>query len=198
MPTIILATRNAGKVREIVDLLDGLPIQVKSLLDRPELPEIDENGSTFRENALIKAHAVYKLTGIPSLADDSGLEVFALGMRPGVYSARYAGEGASYADNNRKLLYELAGVPGAERMARFRCVAAFVDRSIEHAEEGSCAGRIESAPRGEGGFGYDPLFVPDGYNETFAELPIEVKNGMSHRSMAFRRMVDFLRAHFHL
>ncbi len=196
MPVIMLATRNPGKVREIVHLMEGMSIVVQSLHDRPDLPEIEEIGSTFEENALIKARATYAMTGFPSLADDSGLEVFALGMRPGVFSARYAGENATYDDNNRKLLKELGRVPAQERSARFRCVAAFFDGTTEHLEEGSCNGRIAGSPRGAGGFGYDPLFIPDGFTETFAELPIEVKNTMSHRSIAFRGMAGFLRSHF--
>ncbi len=195
---IVLATRNAGKLKEIVSLMSGLGIEFLSLQDFPQHPEIIEHGKSFEENALIKATNVFHATGISALADDSGLEVDALGGRPGVFSARYAGEKATYADNNKKLLSELTGIPVPKRRARFVCVAALVGSDLHHVERGICTGIIAESPRGSGGFGYDPLFVPDGYEETFAELSLGVKNTMSHRAIAFQSMSHFLKIHLRL
>ncbi len=193
MNKLILATRNKGKLKEIGALLNDLPIELVSILDFPDIPAVAEDGTTLEENALKKARAMFNATHLPALADDSGLEVFALDMRPGVHSARYAGERVTYEDNNKKLLEQLRNIPAEQRQARFRCVAAFVAEDIEKTTEGVCAGRIIEAPRGMGGFGYDPLFVPDGYDKTFAELPLEVKNRISHRAKAFEAMKEFLR-----
>jgi len=194
--TIVLATHNPGKVKELKDLLADLPfaVEVKSLQDYPALGAIKETGRTFHENARLKAQAVFAFTGLPSIADDSGLEVDALGGGPGVYSARYAGEGATDGDNNEKLLRELAGVPEEQRTARFRSVICAVfapDR--EYFAEGVCEGRIAFAPRGSNGFGYDPLFLvaPD-YRRTMAELSLAEKNAVSHRSRAFRNLKPLL------
>ncbi|MBI4546857.1 MAG: RdgB/HAM1 family non-canonical purine NTP pyrophosphatase, partial [Ignavibacteriae bacterium] len=181
MHTLILATRNQGKIREIRSILLGLPLEIKSLLEFPHLPEIVEDGSTFEENALKKARNIFALTRSPTLSDDSGLEVFSLRERPGVLSARYAGEHVSYDANNKKLLAELKGFPVDQRRAQFRCVAAFVGDEIEKIVEGVCHGTIIDEPRGSGGFGYDPIFIPDGYQTTFAELPLHIKNHISHR-----------------
>ena len=188
MRRIVLATRNRGKTEEISGILAGLPIELISVIDLPHVGESPETGTTLEANALQKARFVHAATGIPSLADDTGLEVFALGLRPGVYSARYAGEGATYDDNNRKLLGEMALVPPDQRGARFRCVAAFVDGKREMTTEGECRGTIGLALRGGGGFGYDPLFTPEGMEMTFAELAAEEKNRISHRGKAFARM----------
>jgi len=194
--TVVLATHNLGKVKELKDLLADLTfeIEVKSLQDFPDLGVIEETGSTFQENARLKAEAVYAFTGLPSIADDSGLEVDALGGAPGVYSARYAGEGATDADNNEKLLRELAGVPEEQRGARFRSViCAVFGPGREYFAEGVCEGRIAFAPRGSNGFGYDPLFLlaPD-YQRTMAELSLAEKNQVSHRSRAFRNLKPLL------
>ena len=196
MHRIILATRNSGKVKEIEAILHGLDVELLSLQDFPNVPELIEDGTTLEENALMKARQVFEATKIPALADDSGLEVFALTMQPGVYSARYAGEHVSYEDNNQKLLRELQTIPASERGARFRCVAAFVNSTTQKTTEGICSGTIIQELRGAGGFGYDPLFVPDGYTQTFAELPTEIKNSMSHRAQAFASMKEFLRKYF--
>jgi non-canonical purine NTP pyrophosphatase (RdgB/HAM1 family) len=193
MHTMILATRNAGKLEEIRSLLSFLPIDLISLEDIPGIPDIIENGSTFEENAFIKARFVFQSTNIPALADDSGLEVFALDKRPGIYSARYAGENVSYEANNKKLLTELDGVPTSLRHAQFRCAAAFVAPAVEHLVHGICRGVIVESPRGVNGFGYDPLFLPEGYDRTFAELPLDIKNSISHRSQAFKSMSLFLK-----
>ncbi len=197
MQKIILATRNTGKIEEIRSILKGLPFDVASVLDHPGLADVVEDGLSLEENALKKAREIYQATGITALSDDTGLEVFSLDLRPGVLSARYAGEHVSYADNNRKLLSELVGFEPTRRKARFRCIAALVGPETEIMTSGNCHGMIIDAPRGEGGFGYDPLFVPDGYKETFAELPSEVKNEISHRAKAFREMRKVLsRLHF--
>ena len=192
MKKLILTTRNKGKLKEISFLLSDLHIEIVSVLDFPDIADVIEDGATLEENALKKAREIFNATRLPSLADDSGLEVVALGMNPGVYSARYAGEGVTYDDNNRKLLQELKNVPLAKRNARFHCVAAFVADGIQKTTEGICLGRIIETPRGAEGFGYDPLFVPDGYDKTFAELSLEVKNNISHRAKAFEEMKKFL------
>lgn len=192
MKHIIIASRNRGKIAEIRDILSGLPFEIISLHDVPGLPEILEDGATLEENALKKARGIFAATNIPSLGDDTGLEVFSLDLRPGVFSARYAGETATYEDNNRKLLRELAGKTGMSRDARFRCMVAFVDGSVEKLAEGICRGRIGEEIRGKGGFGYDPLFIPEGYSDTFAELALGIKNTISHRAKALLSMKSFL------
>jgi XTP/dITP diphosphohydrolase len=192
--TIILATRNPGKLREIQAILRGLTIRIAGLDGFPAVPEIDETGETLEENALIKARTVHGLTGLPAISDDSGLEVDFLGGAPGVRSARFAGEDATYDDNNRKLLSMLSGVPEAARRARFRTVAAYVWEGGEHLTEGCCEGRIATSIKGMNGFGYDPIFIPDGFSTTFAEIPPEIKNTISHRSIAFAAMGRYLAA----
>jgi non-canonical purine NTP pyrophosphatase (RdgB/HAM1 family) len=197
MPLIILATRNPGKLKEIREILRDVPVAICSPIDHPgaaQVPEIEETGDTLEENALIKARTVWRITGLPAISDDSGLEVDFLGGAPGVISARYAGENVTYDDNNRKLLAGLATAGEGERRAKFRCVAAYAGPRGEHTVEGRCAGRIAFAGRGSNGFGYDPLFIPDGYDRTFAELPPPVKNSISHRSEAFRRLGEYLRS----
>jgi XTP/dITP diphosphohydrolase len=190
--TIVLATKNPGKVKEILQIFNGLPFEFKSLFDFPDIPEILEDGTTFEQNALKKAREVFQRTHLVTLSDDSGLEVAVLGNRPGVYSARYAGEGASDEANNNKLLQELENIPFDSRTAQFRCVAALVSEGEEYLSEGICTGKIAYAPRGTNGFGYDPLFIPTGYQQTFAELSEEVKNRISHRGKAFRTMKKIL------
>lgn len=185
--TIVLASRNAHKVREIRSILREINATVLSLEDFPDIPEIPETGESFAENALIKARAVFEHTGLWTLSDDSGLEVDALGGAPGVYSARFAGRERDYAANNRKLLEALQGIPPERRTARFRCVVAIVGPGVERTVEGVVEGRIIEELRGSGGFGYDPLFVPEGYEQTFAELGEAVKNHISHRARAFRK-----------
>jgi XTP/dITP diphosphohydrolase len=185
--SLIVATSNAGKLREIAELLADLPLAVVGMAQRwgGVAPRIPETGDTFEENACRKAQWVFERTGEWTLADDSGLEVDALDGAPGVRSARYAGAEATDAENNRRLLAQLRDVPAEERTARFRCVMALVDgRGAVLTVAGQCAGRIATAPAGSGGFGYDPLFVPDGYSRTFAELGAATKNTMSHRARA--------------
>ncbi len=188
MNQLLLATRNKGKIKEIQALLSGASFTIVSVLDYPEISEVIEDGATLEANALLKARTVFNQTHIPTIADDSGLEVYALEMAPGVYSARYAGENVSYEDNNRKLLKELHHFPPEKRGARFRCVVAFVSEEGEHVFEGICEGTILQELRGTNGFGYDPLFVPNGYNLTFAELSLEIKNHISHRAKALNSL----------
>ena len=193
-----MATRNAGKVRELRDLLQGLGIELLSLVDFPDLPEIPEDGATFAENAGTKAREVVRLTQLPALADDSGLEVAALKGRPGVFSARYALDRTQPkipgdADNWRKLLEEMAGVPWEERAARFVCAIslALTDGRVFTAR-GECRGAIALEPRGEHGFGYDPVFWVPEYGRTMAELGPEVKNRLSHRARALAALREIL------
>jgi XTP/dITP diphosphohydrolase len=194
MVRLLLATRNRGKLAEMRRLLEGLDLDVVGIDEVGGAPEVVEDGHTFEANAIKKARQTALATGLPTLADDSGLEVDALGGAPGVWSARFAGERASDADNNRLLLERLAGVPLAERTARFRCVLALYDPRSPGAGEGAprlmsgnCEGHIIEAPRGQQGFGYDPLFVPDGGGgRTMAELSADEKHALSHRGRAVR------------
>jgi len=196
MEQIILATRNSDKVREIRAILAGVPVQILDFEQISGVPEVVEDGNTLEANALKKAREIFQATSIPALADDTGLEVFQLDLRPGVYSSRYAGNAATYADNCRKLLSDMQGIPADRRGARFRCIAVFTDGTTERVAEGICHGRIIDSARGSGGFGYDPLFVPDGYTQTFSELPSDIKNRISHRAKAFARMAEILSNYF--
>lgn len=186
--SIVLATQNAGKLAELRALLSGLPIAILGVDDALGGPlEVTEDGATFEDNAIKKARAVAQASRLVSLADDSGLEVDALGGRPGVRSARFAHDRATDAENNAALLRELDDVADAQRAARFRCVLALVSpgRGEVRTFEGACAGSIVRAPRGSAGFGYDPLFLPDeGGGRTMAELGPEAKNRISHRGRA--------------
>jgi XTP/dITP diphosphohydrolase len=193
---VVLATGNAGKQREFAALLAplGLELVLQSALG---IVPAEETGTTFEANALLKARHAAAHAGLPALADDSGLEVDALNGRPGVYSARYAGAAASDDDNNALLVRELAAVPEAQRTARYRCVLALV-RSADDAApllaEGSWEGRIALEPAGEGGFGYDPWFIPAGHGVTSAQLPAATKNALSHRGKALQALIARLPA----
>jgi XTP/dITP diphosphohydrolase len=189
MKKILLATHNRDKAREFQMLLAGLDIEVLTLDAFPQVGELVEDGESLDENALRKARETWRITGLPALADDTGLEVFYLNKAPGVYSARFAGPGATYASNCRKLLAELRGVPPRRRNAQFRCVLALVGWSTEVIlAEGVCTGTITESPRGTNGFGYDPLFLPSGCTHTYAEMEDESKNRISHRGKAAREM----------
>lgn len=197
MKEIVVATTNPGKLREIKDALQGMEVEIASLTDlSPISPiplEIEEDGKTFRENALKKARVVSQLTNRLTIADDSGLEVDHLHGKPGVRSARFAGEEASDAENNRKLLRLLEGVPSAQRGATFCCVIAIVDPHGKEAwVEGECRGVITDSERGGQGFGYDPLFSLPELGKTLAELPLEVKNRVSHRGKALAALKEVL------
>jgi XTP/dITP diphosphohydrolase len=190
---LVLATGNADKVREIKAILGDLPVELMSLADFPEVEPAAEDGITFEENAIKKALHVFNATGLPALADDSGLEVDALDGKPGVHSARFAGEGASYADNNRKLLDLLSGVPDDDRAARFVCVAVLVTPKGKLVmQRGEVKGRIIDHPRGEGGFGYDPVFYLRHEKKTMAELDEAQKNRISHRANALEGIRPFI------
>ena len=191
LKNILLASANPHKIAELEQILEPLGIELASTRDYPGVEEVVEDKPTLEGNALKKARFWYDKTGLPSLADDTGLEVDALNGAPGVYSARYAGELASYADNVKKLLHELEGKQN--RKARFRTVIAFVDGEEEHIFEGICKGEIIHAPRGEKGFGYDPVFMPDGFDKTFAELNAKQKNLISHRGLALKKFLNFLK-----
>jgi XTP/dITP diphosphohydrolase len=193
---LLVATNNAGKVRELSQLLSGAPLRLRLLSEFGGVAEAEETGTTFAENAVLKALHYSSHAGLLTLSDDSGLAVDALGGAPGVYSARYAGAGATYAERMAKLLAEVEAAGGADRRARFVCVIAVADPSAGTIEtfEGVCEGRIARAPRGTGGFGYDPLFVPEGYDKTFGELPLQVKHSLSHRALALAKAVRHLRA----
>ncbi|SMO89032.1 RdgB/HAM1 family non-canonical purine NTP pyrophosphatase [Fodinibius sediminis] len=193
MKTIVLASQNKHKIEELRATLAPLNITLKSTYDFPELEEVIEDKATLEGNALKKARYVYEKTGYPALSDDTGLEVDALEGRPGVYSARYAGESASYQDNVNKLLDELAGVSSENRGARFRTVVALVSDEGTETFEGICRGDILTEERGEGGFGYDPVFRPEGYDQTFAELDSEIKNKISHRGKAIEAFYHWLK-----
>lgn len=189
MKKIVFATNNKHKLDEIRKITDG-SLQILSLADIHCEDEIEETGTTLEENALLKARYVKKKYGYDCFADDTGLEVDALGGAPGVYSSRYAGEACNPADNMIKLLHELAGVKN--RNARFRTVIALLIGNEKHFFEGVINGKIIEERRGEAGFGYDPVFVPEGMDLTFAELGNDVKNQISHRALATRQLAQFL------
>ncbi len=190
--TVFLASGNSHKIEELGQLLIQLGIALKSTLDFPGADSVEEDQPDLEGNALKKARHWFQKTGLPSLSDDTGLEVDALNGAPGVYSARYAGENASYDDNVDKLLTEL-GDQG-NRSAQFRTVVAYIDSDgNEHRFEGICRGEIISEKRGEKGFGYDPVFVPEGYKQTFAEISSEEKNKISHRGLAIQKFIQFLK-----
>jgi XTP/dITP diphosphohydrolase len=190
-PRLLLASANQGKLRELRTILDGLPVELVGLAEAGlgDPPEVEETGDTFLENALLKARAYAAWSGLAAVADDSGLEVDALGGAPGVRSARYAGQGAGDQANLDKLLAELSGVPSERRTARFRCAAVLHDsgQGTWHAEA-AWDGRVLEAPRGSGGFGYDPVFLPDGWDKTSAEVDQATKDAASHRGKAFRAL----------
>ena len=191
--TILISTKNKDKVREIAQKLTGLNLEVKSLLDFPEIPDVVEDGDTLEQNALKKVRAGHKATGLLTIADDTGLEVEALDGAPGVYSSRYAGEDATYADNRRKLLETMKNVSADKRKAAFRTVVAIIGTGIEEIVEGRCGGIITSEERGRGGFGYDPVFLIPDKNLTFAEMSLKDKNKISHRGIAVGKAVEVIK-----
>jgi len=197
--TIVLATRNPHKLGELAAVLSGIGWELRSAFDFAQLAEVDEDQSTLEGNALKKARYTFEMTGLPSLADDTGLEVDDLGGLPGVYSARFAGEKATYAENVEKLLFDLDRAERRqfqtlERKARFRTVIAFVTARGEWLFEGVCEGQILRKLRGDAGFGYDPVFLPEGYQLSFAEMTPELKNQISHRGRAVLAFVSALKS----
>ena len=194
MNRLLLGTRNPGKVKEITTIFEGTGWTFSSLQEFADVRAAVEDGMTYVENAIAKARFYARATGLLALADDSGLEVAALGGAPGVFSARYAGDNASDADRRKLLLSELAKVDSRDRRARFVAAIAIAapDGEVLNVSDGVCNGTIIFEPRGTGGFGYDPLFVPDGYAQSFAELSDEIKNRISHRARALMQTRDFL------
>ena len=192
--SLLVATRNPGKLAEIRQLLGDLPLELRGLDDFPEVADVSETGASFIENASLKAAGYATQTGLLALADDSGLRVDALGGAPGILSARYAGAGVGDADRTARLLSELTTVPVKMRSARFVSAVAIANPKgqILNVSVGTCDGHIDFAPRGSGGFGYDPVFIPSGYAQTFAELEPTVKNQISHRGRALSRAREFL------
>ena len=191
---LLIATTNRGKVRELTEIFSGLVPRLRSLSEFAATPEAEETGATFEENAVIKARHYSSHTGLWTLADDSGLEVEALGGAPGVFSARYGGANATYPERIARLLGEIAQTGDRARRARFVCVIALAAPADEtvRAFTGECRGHIAHAPRGTGGFGYDPVFVPDGHAQTFGELPADVKQTLSHRARAAAKVRDYI------
>ncbi len=190
---LVLATRSPGKIREIAAIYDQLGIVWLSLADFPEIGELAEEGATYAENAAAKARAVSVAAHLPALADDSGVEIDALGGAPGVHSARFLGAGATDVERNTRILSLLENVPDGRRTARYRAaVAVALPDGSAHTFEGTCEGRIARAPRGAGGFGYDPIFLPEGEARTMAELPVDLKNRLSHRALALRSAAPYV------
>lgn len=196
MPDLLIATINDGKLRELRHLIGQLPLTLVRLSDIGIDAEIAEIGSTFAENATIKAEGYARLASMPTLADDSGLVIDSLDGRPGVHSARYAGDNATDPERVKKVLTEMKDM--TVRTARFICVAALADTTgqIIASVEGTCEGKIIREPLGDSGFGYDPIFLPNGFDKTFAELDPETKNRISHRADAVSKIIPFLRGFF--
>lgn len=193
MKRLIVATRNKGKVKEFAEIFRDIPVEIISMQDAGLDIEVEETGSTFEENALLKAREIARISGEAVIADDSGLEVDSLDGAPGIYSARFAGEGASASDRNIKLLKLLEDVPEEKRTARFVCAVAFVTPDgRDHTVRGTCEGRIAFKPEGNNGFGYDPLFYLPEFNQTMAQIAPEIKNRISHRGKALRLIFDVI------
>jgi XTP/dITP diphosphohydrolase len=191
-PEMLIATKNRGKVEELRGLMIDVPVKLVNLLDFPDIPDVQETGSTFEENAILKASEYARRSGLWAIADDSGLAVDALGGEPGVYSARYGSDDLSFDGKMALVLERLAGK--SSRVARFVCSVAIAEPSGEvlFTAEGICPGSMADSLRGTGGFGYDPIFVPDGFDRTFGELPDAVKQQISHRSRATAVLIRYL------
>ena len=190
---VVIATHNRDKMKEIQGAISDLGWEVISLYDFPEIGEIEENGKTLEENALIKAREVFKETGLPTISDDTGLEVDALDGAPGVYTARYAGEDCSYSDNVNKMLKEMSKVPMPNRGAFFKTVMVFKDENKELIVDGVVKGKISRESKGEDGFGYDPIFYVTEYDKTFAEMTMSEKNKISHRGNAINNLINSIK-----
>ena len=183
---LVIATHNKDKFKELFLGLKSLELKLHSLNDFPEIGEIIEDGDTLEENALIKARTVFKLTGLPSISDDTGLEVAVLNGQPGIYTARYAGENCSYSDNVNKMMDEMKLVPWESRNAEFKTYMAYVDKHVELTACGVVKGKIDKKIKNVGGFGYDPIFYVSEFKRTFSEMSIEQKNKISHRGKAIK------------
>ncbi len=191
MRKIIFATQNRGKIKEVSHLITGKDIQIISLLELNDIPLIVEDGKTFEDNAKIKAKIVFDKFRIPTMSDDSGISVDQLDGKPGVFSARYAGEDATDEQNNQKLLRDLERLP-EPHLAKFICSAVYYNGKNYLTSSGEVKGKIILTPRGTNGFGYDPLFIPNGFNVTSAELNMDEKNQISHRALAFKRLINLI------
>lgn len=192
---LLVATNNQGKVRELKELLADPAVELKSLNDFENIAEVEETGTTFEENAILKAEDYAKQTGLWAIADDSGLEIEALNGAPGVYSARYGGADSGYAEKIELILDEMAKSDSENRRAQFVCVMVLADENgeIRHSAKGICRGKIAFQPSGTNGFGFDPIFVPDGFEESFGRLESEIKQKISHRAAASAEIIRFLR-----
>ena len=193
---VVIATHNKDKLKEIQSEFGSLCFDMVSLEKFPKIKEIIEDGHTLEENALIKARTVFEKTGLPTISDDTGLEVDALDGKPGVYTARYAGEGCSYEDNVNKMLKDMIKVPMPNRTAKFKTVMVFKDENKELIVEGVVKGTICREARGEDGFGYDPIFLAPELNKTFSEMTMSEKNNISHRGNAIRNLIESLKAEY--
>ncbi len=185
---ILISSKNKDKIKEIKKIFDNKSVNLLTLESYPEAPNVIEDGNSLLENAYKKAKILYEFTGIPTIADDTGLEVDALNGAPGIYSARYAGENVTYEDNVNKLLNEMRNVPVEKRTARFKTVAVYYSGTLDFYEEGSVEGSILTARKGVGGFGYDPVFYVETLNKSFAEMNSREKNKISHRGIAFKQL----------
>ncbi len=195
MKELLVATRNKGKIKELKTLIPrGKNLRLRPLADFQSIPDVEETGNTFEENASLKATSYSTQTGLWSLADDSGLEVASLGNKPGIYSARYAGEDASDEENFFKLLEDLNAIKNPDRSAQFVCVICIADKNgrIRHKARGICKGTIALNPSGTNGFGYDPVFVPKGFHQSFGELSGKIKRDISHRAIAMKKIIEYL------
>lgn len=192
---IILATHNLDKCKELKKSFSNTSIKILTLQDFPEIKEIIEDGSTLEENAFIKSRTVYNITKIPTISDDTGLEVDALNGEPGVYSARYAGSNCSYSDNVNKLLESMENIDDRLRTAKFRTIVTFINKDMELVAEGSVQGTITRKAKGNRGFGYDPIFYIPSYKKTFAEMTLDEKNKFSHRSHAIHNLQLLFKEH---
>ena len=188
---IVFATGNNGKLKEVKNIFSSIDVEIISPTELGEMPEIIEDGDTFEANAKIKAEKIYEMYKLPTIGDDSGLEVKQLNDEPGIYSARYAGENCSYDDNNNKLINELKSYP-EPHAAQFVCCAVYFDGENYLSNKGLLTGKIIKTTRGDKGFGYDPIFVPDGYEQTLGELEMNEKNSISHRGNAFNALKNTL------
>jgi XTP/dITP diphosphohydrolase len=194
MNKLFIGSKNKGKISEIKSVLKPLKLEILSFYDYDNIIDIEETGNTYHENALIKAKGFYNQVKIPVITDDSGLEVNVIDNQPGVYSARYAGINATDKDNIEKLLNTISNSNQQNKSARFICIIVYYDGQEEKYFEGICSGKITEFPRGDKGFGYDPVFIPDGYNITFAEMEETLKNKISHRAIALQKLRDFLKS----
>ncbi|NLM27977.1 MAG: XTP/dITP diphosphatase [Clostridiaceae bacterium] len=185
---LIVASKNYGKINEIKKILDGLPFEIISMKDAGFVPDIKEDGASFEENAMLKAQALFDLSDNMVIADDSGLEIDFLNGAPGIYTSRFAGESTEQSEKNRKIIYLLKGIEPRYRKARFVCSIAFVSENIKFTVTGTVEGQISEKPKGDKGFGYDPIFYVPEYGKTFAELPESIKNKISHRAIALQKL----------